>query len=148
MSSNLLLPTQACANSRSKFDQQTTAAYVNSTVREAVRVAAGRPVLPYSWYLYNAYPRPATGAWATLTAADWTAVVGQVRAAGAQGLVLWGGIDGKTFFDAQLLTHLQTTMGPLLAADWDAQWYASLCFLTAYIFLFPPPPPFPPFLLP
>eukprot|EP00047_Mylnosiga_fluctuans_P019849 m.86758 g.86758 ORF g.86758 m.86758 type:complete len:127 (-) comp8291_c0_seq5:55-435(-) len=105
---------------RSKFDGQTTAVYVNTTVQEAVRVAGGKPILPYTWYLYNAYPRPAPGAWTALSAADWTTVVTVARTAGASGLVLWGGIDGTTFFEPQLASHLNTTMGPVIAKAWDS----------------------------
>ena len=112
----------------SKYDNQTTEAYVASTVDEAVRCAAraplrGRPqplVLPLMWYVYDEFPRPA-GAWTTLVPDDAAAVTALPAERGADALLIWGAVGNAPFTPSQLAAYLDATLGPALNASYTAQ---------------------------
>lgn len=72
-----------------------TRAYINSTVGEALRLAApgGKPVVAVSWFHYDDYWRVPTGLRALLTPTDLAAQLLTPLQAGASGLLMWGSID-------------------------------------------------------
>lgn len=85
-------------------------AYVRSTVQEAVRVAAGKPVVPVVWHHYDNYwevkaPAPRQ----LLTPEDLTLEIATPLRAGAHGVLVWGHV-GKPADAAALQRYAD---GPL-----------------------------------
>lgn len=110
----------------SKYDGQTTAEYVGSTVAEAARCAAGATqrlapplVLPLAWYVYDAFPRPAPpAAWQLLTEGDTRDVVALPAARGADALLVWGAVGAPPFAPEPLAAYLTGLLGPALNASY------------------------------
>ena len=109
--------------SASKYDGQVTSAYVASTVSEAVRLrlqaastlgGRGPAVFALSWYVYDAFPRPATGQmWQTLLPSDLTDVLGGAWGAGADAILVWGSVgEAPPYTAAQLSNYTDAVLGP------------------------------------
>lgn len=107
----------------SKYDGQSTSAYVSSTVAEAVRLRLqagaalgghGPAVFALAWYVYNPYPRPAAGSlWPTLTPSDLGDVLGGAWGAGADAVLVWGAVgDALPFTSTQLANYTDAVLGP------------------------------------
>ena len=109
----------------SKYDGQTTAQYVGSTVGEALRLASGvtpasqQPlVAPLAWYVYDAFPRPAE--WQVLTPSDTQVVAALPMELGADALVMWGAVGNPPFTPQPLARYLASTLGPQMNATYAA----------------------------
>ena len=108
----------------SKYDNQTTTAYVSSTVDEGVRCAALAPrrplVFALMWYVYDAFPRP-TGVWPVLTPSDVALVTSLPAERGADALLIWGAVGNEPFLPEQLGAYLNSTLGPALNESYATQ---------------------------
>jgi hypothetical protein len=119
---DVLLPNiYLTAPDRSPHDGQTTAQYISSNVAEAMRLSAlavttgnrssAPPVVPMTWYVYNAYPRPVV--WTYLSRADLEASIRLPASLGATGLFLWGSVStAQPFTIDGLQAYVHAELGP------------------------------------
>jgi hypothetical protein len=132
-----------------------TREYVGSTVREAIRLAKGKPVLPVAWLNYDNYWDKTVNATAPrelLAPAHAAIELGAPLANGAAGLLIWGHLDTVCYSLTPSLSLFLFPASPSLSSSLFL--YLSL-FLSPFTrncraltasppSLPPPPPPRPP----